>query len=617
MSKKKILIFLVAVTMAFTSAFSVGTGEAFAVETEVGTTANIKYPNRDYALKIMLDAGHYGSKYNKGVISGYYESNATWTITEEMEDVFSEYYDVKVGKTRTDKSKDLDVVERGKKAKGYDLFVSNHTNAVNVEYVDYPLVIIPFESKFYSKMNSLGSKIGYNIEKTIGTSQKYQVRTETYGYGSSKKNSFGVIRGASYAGVLGIIVEHSFHTNKKACKWLNSNANLKKIARKNAETIASFYGARKSSDITASFTVTTTENKSNIVTIPNSSTKYSYEIYCALQGETLKKLKTIDGTGGSVSFEHKKPYRGRTVYYVVRPVSAKIVGKYSKAKGALIKDIGAPVISAEQTDQGVVRISWKNADSAEKYIITKKCGEEIIWQKTYRASRTSCLDPEAEDGVTYTYQVKAWATDGTNEYVRYSKKIDVTAEAKLEPVQLTAVSKEANAIRLSWEKDPSATKYIVYMSQSANGEYKQVATRTGGICTVKNLETDKKYYFKVKSVKNFEEYGVNRVIYSGLSDVVSCRVMIVPPAKVTGLTLSTTSGKVSAKWKKSAEATGYKVAYKVKGGEYKYVTTTSLSKSISSLKKGKVYQVKVRGYKKTGEKITYGSWSDLKSITCK
>lgn len=617
MSKKKILIFLVAVTMAFTSVFYVGTGEAFAVETEVGSTANIKYPNRDYALKIMLDAGHYGSRYNKGAISGYYESNAVWTITEEMEKVFSEYYDVKVAKTRNDKSKDLDVVTRGRKAKGYDLFVSNHTNSVDVASVDHPLVIIPFESKFYSKMYSLGSKIGKNIENIIGTKQSYKIRTETYGSGSYKKNSFGVIRGASEVGVPGIIVEHSFHSNKTVCRWLMSDTNLKKLARKNAETIAAFYGAKKSSNVTASFTVETTEKKSNIIAIPKSSTKYSYEVYYGLEGQTLKKLKTIKGTGGKITCEHKYPYKGKTVYYVVRPVSSTEVGKYSKAKGALIKDIGSTTLTAEPYDQGVVKLSWTKADSAEKYIITKKCEDELLWKKTVNPWVNHCYDTEVEDGKTYTYQVIVWGTDGVNEYTKYSYKKSVTASVNLEPVKVKAVSEAPKKIKLTWDKNPSATCYYVYRSESKEGKYTYLKVTTGCTFTNTDLEENKKYFYKVKAVKNLKEYGADKKLYSQLSEPVSATAMIAPPAKVSGLTLSTTSGKVTAKWKKVAEAAGYKVAYKVKGGSYKYATTTNLSRSITGLKKGKVYQVKVRGYKKTGTKTTYGSWSDLKSITCK
>ena len=57
----------------------------------------------------------------------------------------------------------------------------------------------------------------------------------------------------------------------------------------------------------------------------------------------------------------------------------------------------------------------------------------------------------------------------------------------------------------------------------------------------------------------------------------------------------------------------YQLAYKQKGaGKWKYTTTSSQTKTIKNLKKGKQYQVKVRAYKKVGKITYYGSWSTTK-----
>lgn len=57
----------------------------------------------------------------------------------------------------------------------------------------------------------------------------------------------------------------------------------------------------------------------------------------------------------------------------------------------------------------------------------------------------------------------------------------------------------------------------------------------------------------------------------------------------------------------------YQIGYKLKTSKtWKYTTTTTQSKTISSLKKGKVYQVKIRAYKNSS---TYGPWS--KTVTAK
>ncbi|MDO4501998.1 MAG: hypothetical protein Q4D06_02340 [Coriobacteriia bacterium] len=57
----------------------------------------------------------------------------------------------------------------------------------------------------------------------------------------------------------------------------------------------------------------------------------------------------------------------------------------------------------------------------------------------------------------------------------------------------------------------------------------------------------------------------------------------------------------------------FQIGYLQKGAsKWKYVATTSQSKAIKSLKKGKQYYVKVRAYKKSGGTTYYGPWSKTK-----
>lgn len=44
-----------------------------------------------------------------------------------------------------------------------------------------------------------------------------------------------------------IILENSFHTNRRAAEWLLKDSNLKLLATKLAETLAAYYGLKKSS----------------------------------------------------------------------------------------------------------------------------------------------------------------------------------------------------------------------------------------------------------------------------------------------------------------------------------------------------------------------------------
>lgn len=91
---------------------------------------------------------------------------------------------------------------------------------------------------------------------------------------------------------------------------------------------------------------------------------------------------------------------------------------------------------------------------------------------------------------------------------------------------------------------------------------------------------------------------------------------ITPPKKASVKSLTPGTSKLTVKTSVKPSATGgtaFQIGYKQKGtSKWKYTTTTSASKTISKLKKGKCYYVKVRAYKKVGTDKIYGAWSASK-----
>lgn len=88
------------------------------------------------------------------------------------------------------------------------------------------------------------------------------------------------------------------------------------------------------------------------------------------------------------------------------------------------------------------------------------------------------------------------------------------------------------------------------------------------------------------------------------------------PKKASIKSMTPGSKKLTVKASTKVSSTGgstYQIAYKQKGtSKWKYTTTTSQSKTIKSLKKGKYYYVKVRAYKTVKGIKFYGSWSTTK-----
>lgn len=189
--------------------------------------------------KICLDAGHYG-KYNRSpAIKSYYESDMNWKLhlllKTELENLGFE-----VITTRAAQNKDLGLSARGKKSKGCKLFLSLHSNALDSKVrddVDYPLVIVMLDGKG----NTLGKKLADCIATTMGTKQAGRIMTKR----GSNGEYYGVLRGAASVGTMGMILEHSFHTNTSATKWLLDDRNLEKLAKAEADLIAEYFGVKK------------------------------------------------------------------------------------------------------------------------------------------------------------------------------------------------------------------------------------------------------------------------------------------------------------------------------------------------------------------------------------
>lgn len=202
--------------------------------------------------KIMIDAGHYGNRYNAGVISGYYESNMNWELQCYLKAAL-EAYGFEVGTTRADKAKDLEVYKRGLASKGYDLFISLHSNAASTEPPDYvALYHLTADSttKADDVSKAIAKRLAPVVAEAMGVKQGYRVLTRDPGFdrdgdGQLNDNYYGVLHGADVANTPGIIIEHSFHTNKAACKWLMDSKNLKALAAKEAAVIADCFGLKK------------------------------------------------------------------------------------------------------------------------------------------------------------------------------------------------------------------------------------------------------------------------------------------------------------------------------------------------------------------------------------
>lgn len=280
----------------------------------------------------------------------------------------------------------------------------------------------------------------------------------------------------------------------------------------------------------------------------------------------------------------------------------------------LLRD--APVLTEIKNTANGVKLTWEPVDGVDAYEIYRKTADGE-WEPKYCVASTEyeiCADEdEVSSGRKYTYTVACCDENG-----KLLSTYDKTGMSiyYLDPVMkedLTLSNREGG-IKVSWPKISGCTGYYVYRKDGSDGEYKKIATVKDKLYYTDTSVADKNgksFYYRVKAYKGGSKaYGQGR-----------CKIRLTQPT-ISSLT-SPSAGKFTVKWNKNSKATGYQVRYSTSSDFSSYKTktvesNTTVSKSVSSLTKGKKYYVKVRSYKvsSSGNKY-YSSWSSAKSVTVK
>lgn len=181
---------------------------------------------------VCLDAGHYG-KYNRSpVIPEYYESEMNWKLHLLLKSEL-ESYGIHVLQTRQFQDVDLNEYYRGTASDTADILLSIHSNAAQRESADHPVVYVPLNGSG----NELGKSLAACIRRVMDTAEPERVAVREGANG----DYYGVIRGATAVGTVGLILEHSFHTNARATRWLLDNENLAVLAKEEALVVAQWF----------------------------------------------------------------------------------------------------------------------------------------------------------------------------------------------------------------------------------------------------------------------------------------------------------------------------------------------------------------------------------------
>ena len=218
------------------SAYSLSEGQS--------TRANKKYV-------VVLDPGHGGS--DGGAENKYgneSESKLTLKIAKYLKSELSKYSQLMVYMTRENDTY-LRTSDRVSYAvnKNADILVSLHLNSFTTSEPHGAEVLVPKTGRYNTEVASNAQELASGILERLvslglynrGLKERDSENNSKYPDGSTA-DYFDIISGGMRAGIPAIIVEHAFISGAADAQYLDSEADLKKLAKADADGILEYFG---------------------------------------------------------------------------------------------------------------------------------------------------------------------------------------------------------------------------------------------------------------------------------------------------------------------------------------------------------------------------------------
>lgn len=202
---------------------------------------------------IVLDPGHGGTDSgaeNQNGISSESESKLTLKIANYVKKELEKSSQFVVYMTRTDDSY-VGLSERVNYAasKNADILVSLHLNSADSKTANGAEILVPRTGRYNSKIAENAGQLAQDILKKLvslglynrGLVYRDSASGTKYPDGSTA-DYYAIVRQGLKAGIPSIIVEHAFISSTVDAKFLDSEADLQKIGRADAEGIAQYFG---------------------------------------------------------------------------------------------------------------------------------------------------------------------------------------------------------------------------------------------------------------------------------------------------------------------------------------------------------------------------------------
>ena len=358
--------------------------------------------------------------------------------------------------------------------------------------------------------------------------------------------------------------------------------------------------------------VAVTANRSFVIYLKNLDTEKEFDLYLKVLGSdgrtsNLKKLKLN--------------YRGTRPKYDVTPTPA-YTPKVYNSRDSVLRGLESPLKFTPNTfyEFTVIGAGTTNTNPGPGDVKWVPVYWSTATNPTYSQMHTAWKIGSAK-GINkaatynlyvffakYTYTGGQWQETDRIESVRYQFRSAAITTVKLTTPGLSGTSNSPAGIVFKWKKAANASGYKIYRRTGNSSKWVNIATVSGSntlVYTDGSVKSGTMYTYTVRAYKGSALSAYNK---NGSRIVrLTAPVQYKPSSKA--------SGKLTVRWKKAAGASGYQIQYaasrSMRGS--RTVSASALTRTLSGLKKGSTYYVRIRAYKKVSGKTYYGAWSSVKN----